>query len=83
MNELDISPYELFHQNSSKLIDVTINGINTKVLELRDNHGEYLAIIATDKILSKICTQTILGHLIKEVSYDKYQDKIALIKAYY
>ncbi|MBS6501612.1 MAG: hypothetical protein KH415_08270 [Clostridium sp.] len=83
MNELDISPYELFHQNSSKLIAVTINGINTKVLELRDNHGEYLAIIATDMILSKICTQTILGHLIKEVSYDKYQDKIALIKAYY
>ena len=83
MNELDISPYELFHQNSSKLIDVTINGINTKVLELRDNHGEYLAIIATDKILSKICAQTILGHLLKEVSYDKYQDKIALIKAYY
>ena len=83
MSELNISPYKLFQQNASKLIDVCINGIDTKVLKLSDNHGKYLAIIATHKELSDICGQFILDCWIKEIDYDKYQNKIALIKDYY
>ncbi|WP_133017041.1 hypothetical protein [Clostridium cuniculi] len=83
MNVLEISPYELFEQNSSQLIDVRINGIDTKVLKLNDDHGNYFAIIASDKKLSDICGQFILNNWIKEIDYAKYQDKIALIKAYY
>ncbi|SHJ52273.1 hypothetical protein SAMN02745163_02061 [Clostridium cavendishii DSM 21758] len=84
MNKLDICPQELFHQNSSKLIDVCINGINTKVLELNDNHGNYLAIIADDlKNPHGICGQFILDHWINEIDYDLYQDNVAIIKAYY
>lgn len=83
MSELNISPGELFAQNSTMLINVYINGIDTNVLELSDNHGNYLAIIAHDKMLSKINDQVILGHWIKEIDYDNYQGKVAIIKAYY
>ena len=83
MSELNLSPIELFNQNSSKLIKVCINGIDTMVLELSDAHGDYLAIIAYDKSLSNICGQIILDHWIKEINYDKYQGEVALIKAYY
>lgn len=83
MSELDISPVELFSQNSSKIINICINGIDTKSLELNDNHGNYLAIIALDKSFSDICGQIIHNHWIKEVDYVNYQGKIMLIKAYY
>lgn len=83
MTELNISPYEFFQQNSSKLIDVRINGLNTKVLKLSDNHGKYLAIPAIDKRLSNICGQIILDYWIKEIDYAYYKGGIALIKAYY
>lgn len=83
MSELNISPAELFKQNLAKLINVHINGINTYVLELNDTRGKYLAIIATNKALSHIGGQIICGHLIKEVDYDTYKGKTAIIKARY
>lgn len=83
MSELSMSPVELFRSHESDAISVNINGIDTYVLELNDNKGNYLAIPATDKDLSQICGTFVLNRLIKEISYDKYQGKVALIKAYY
>lgn len=81
MDELKISPTELFGTPES--ITITINGITTKVLDMSDSHGNFLAISATDKSLSDICGDFILGKFIKEIDYLKYQGKVAIIKAYY
>ena len=81
MNELKISPDELF--GISEDVKFTINGIPTKVIHLSDERGDFLAILATDDSLSNICGDIILGKLIKEIDYLKYQGEIAVIKAYY
>lgn len=81
MNELKISPDELF--GTSNNIQITINGIPTQVLNMRDEKGTFLAIRATHKELSKICGEFVLGKLITEISYAKYNGEIAIIKAYY
>lgn len=81
MKELNISPDELF--GTSDDVIFTINGIQTKVIDMSDEHGNFLAILATDKALSNICGEFVLGKLIKEIDYLKYQDRVAIIKAYY
>lgn len=81
MNELNISPDELF--GTSDAVCFTVNGISTKVLNMSDEHGDFLAILATDQSLSDICGHFVLGKLIKEIDYLKYQGNIAVIKAYY
>lgn len=83
MSELSMSPVELFRSRESDVISVNINGIDTFVLELSDENRNYLAIPATDKDLSKICFTFVLNHLITRVTYDTYQGKVAIIKAYY
>lgn len=81
MNELKISPYELF--GTSDDVCFTINGMSTKVLNMSDERGNFLAILATYHALSNICGDFVLGKLIKEIDYLKYQGHIAVIKAYY
>lgn len=49
MKELKIPPEELF--GTSDTVKITINGIPTKVLNMSDEHGNYLAILATDPSL--------------------------------
>ena len=81
MKELNISPDELF--GTSNDVEIVINGISTKVLNMSDEHGNFYAILATDPSLSDICGDIVLGKLITEVDYIKYQGHVALIKAYY
>lgn len=81
MKELTISPDDLF--GTSDDVKITISGIPTKVVNMSDEHGNFLAILATDKALSNICGDFILGKYIKEIDYLKYQGDIAVIKAYY
>lgn len=83
MSDINVTPLEYFKSQQENLIHVNIAGIDTYVLEKEDNHGKYLAIPATDKTLSNICCSTILGHYIKEVTYDHYNGNVAIIKAYY
>lgn len=81
MKELNISPERMF--GTSDDVKITINGIPTKVLNMSDEHGSFLAILATDPELSNICGEFVLGKLIKEIDYLKYQGHVAVIKAYY
>lgn len=81
MDTLKISPDELF--GTSDDVKFSINGIPTKVISSSDEHGNYFAILATDPSLSDICGELILGKLIREVDYLKYQGHVAVIKAYY
>ncbi len=81
MKELKIPPEELF--GTSDTVKITINGIPTKVLNMSDEHGNYLAILATDPSLSDICDEFVLGKYIKEIDYLNYQGQVAIIKAYY
>ena len=81
MEELNIPPEKLF--GTSDEVDITINGISTKVLNMSDEHGNFLAILATDHALSNICGEFILGKFIKEIDYLKYQGRVVVIKAYY
>lgn len=81
MKELKISPEELF--GASDTVKITINGIPTQVLNMSDEHGNYLAILATDPSLSDICDEFVLGKYIKEIDYLNYQGQVAIIKAYY
>lgn len=50
---------------------------------MSDEHGDFLAILATDPALSDICGDIVLGKAIYEIDYMKYQGHIAVIKAYY
>lgn len=79
MSELKISPDDLF----SGALDVCVNDINTKLLNLRDETGPYFALLATDMALMNIANDYIFGQLIKRVSYDKYNGEVAVIRAYY
>ena len=81
MKELKISPDELF--GTSDDVKIFINGIQTKIINTSDEHGNYFAILATDPELSNICGEFVFGKYIKEVDYLKYQGRIAVIKAYY
>lgn len=81
MKELKISPDALF--GTSDDVKIAINGIDTKVLSMSDEHGKFFAILATDPALSDICGDIVLGKLITEIDYIKYQGTIAVIKAYY
>lgn len=81
MKELNISPDELF--GTSDDVKFTINDIPTKVVSMSDENGEFLAILATDKSLSNICGDIILGKYIKEIDHIYYQGEPAIIKAYY
>lgn len=83
LSELTKLPKELFNKHSQCVIETCINGIKTSVLHLHDDNGDYLAILATDKSLSKICGQIILNHLINIVAYDTYEGNVVIIKAYY
>lgn len=83
MSEINVTPLEYFQSQQDKLIPVNIAGIDTYILEKEDSHGKYLAIPATDKSLSNICCTHILGHYIKEISYDHYNGNVVIIKAYY
>ncbi|MSS64567.1 hypothetical protein [Velocimicrobium porci] len=83
MSELNMSAIDLFKLHESEAIKTTINGIDTKVLKLSDSSGNYLAIPATDKNLSKICGKIVLDYLINRVTYDTYNGKVVIIKAYY
>ncbi|MEG1502418.1 MAG: hypothetical protein RR063_11610 [Anaerovoracaceae bacterium] len=83
MSNLTQSPAEIFNENSRNVINANIEGFDVSVLELSNSHGSYLAIPALDPELSDICGKFVLGHLIKEIDYDKFQGKVVLIKAYY
>ncbi|MFQ9509536.1 MAG: hypothetical protein ACLRZ7_01005 [Lachnospiraceae bacterium] len=81
MTELKMSPDELFktYENTQ----ITINGIPTQVLHMNDERGNFFAIRATHKDLSDICGDLVLGKLITEINYAKYNGRVAIIKAYY
>lgn len=81
MQELNVSPEKLF--GTSDDVKVIINGIPTKVLNMSDEHGNFLAILATDPALSDICGEFVLGKFITEIDYWKYHGHVAIIKAYY
>jgi len=81
MKELKISPDELF--GTSDDVNIFINGIQTKIIAMSDERGNFFAILATDPELSDICGDVVLGKYIKEIDYLKYQGHIAVIKAYY
>ncbi len=81
MNELKISPDQLF--GTSDTVQITINDIPTQIVSLSDSHGNYFAIRATDKELSNICGDFILGKLITEVDYLTYDGHVVAVKAYY
>ena len=81
MKELTISPETLF--GTSDDVKFFINDIETKVINMSDEKGSFLAILATDPSLADICGDFVLGKLIKEIDYLKYQGQIAVIKAYY
>lgn len=81
MKEFHISPDELFSTSDSTM--TIINGIQTTVLNMSDEHGNFLAIPATDYALSDICGKFVLGKLIKEIDYMTYKGHVAVIKAYY
>ena len=81
MQELNIPPEKLF--GTSDDVKIFIKGIETKVINMSDEHGDFLAILATDPALSDICVDIVLGKAIYEIDYMKYQGHIAVIKAYY
>ena len=81
MKELKISPDEFF--GTSENVQISINGIHTRVIGLSDEHGHFFAIELTDPSLIDICGDIVLGKLITEIDYIKYQGKTAIIKAYY
>ena len=81
MKELNRPPEELF--GASDNVKILINGIETKVINMSDEHGDFLAIWATGPALSDICGDIVLGKTIYEIDYIKYQGHIAVIKAYY
>lgn len=81
MNESKLSPNQLF--GTSDCVQVTIDGIPTRVINTHDERGIYLAIEATHPELSNICGDIVLGKLITEIDYLTYQGRVAIIKAYY
>jgi hypothetical protein len=81
MQELNIPPEKLF--GTSDDVKIFINGIETKVIHMSDEHGDFLAIWATDPALYDICGDIVLGKSIYDIEYLKYQGRIAVIKAYY
>lgn len=83
MSDMPMSPHDLFEAHRDEAIITNINGIDTAVLRLSDNIGNYFAILATDNDLSDICGTMLLGELIKQIDYDEYNGKTAIIKAYY
>lgn len=81
MNEIKIPLDEFFNPTNS--IDAVINGISTRVIQMSDEHGNFLAIEAKSKQISDICGKFVLGKFITQIDYIKYQGKIAIIKAYF
>lgn len=81
MNEINISPKEFF--NSTNSVEVVIDGISTRVIQMSDEHGDFFAIEAKSKQLSDICGRFVLGKFIIQIDYIKYQGKIVIIKAYF
>ncbi|MDE7434454.1 MAG: hypothetical protein K2N01_01340 [Lachnospiraceae bacterium] len=81
MQELKISPDELFATSDN--VQISINGIPAKVINMSDERGNFFAIKATAPELSNICGDFVLGKLITEIDYLKYEGRIAVIKAYY
>ena len=76
------SPHLLFEKHKEELIPLVINGIHTCALQLNDSNGSYYAIPATDKRIQPF-PSTIEGHFIRQIDYDTYHGKVAILKAYY
>ncbi|MGN0319856.1 MAG: hypothetical protein ACI4D1_02995 [Lachnospira sp.] len=83
MADLSKSPAEFFTPDNPNVVIININGYNVPILELSDKKGTYIAIPALYKELSDIANQFINGHYITEIDYDKFNGKVAIIKAYY
>lgn len=83
MADLSQSPAEIFTPNNPNVVLTNINGYEVPTLEFSDKRGSYIAIPALNKELSDIAKQFINGHYITEIDYDKFNGKVAIIKAYY
>lgn len=76
------SPYTLFESRKDELISLEINGIKTYALKMNDDIGKHFAIPILNANLQPF-PETVQGHFIKQIDFDTYCGKPAILKAYY